>query len=48
VYGLGRTIEEAKVSIPEAMKPYIRECRARRRPAPRPRIVYAETVSLAI
>ncbi len=48
VYGLGKTIEEAKASILEAMKLYIRECRTRRRPVPRARIVYAETVSLAV
>jgi predicted RNase H-like HicB family nuclease len=48
VYGLGNTIEEAKKSILEAMRLYIRECRARRRPVPRARIVYAETVSLAV
>lgn len=48
VYGLGRTIEEAKASILEAMRLYIRECRNRRRPVPRARIVYAETVSLAV
>ena len=29
VYGLGRTIEEAKASIQEAMRIYVRECRAR-------------------
>ena len=48
VYRLGRSIEEAKVSILEAMRIYIRECRASRRPVPRPRTVYAETVSLAM
>jgi predicted RNase H-like HicB family nuclease len=48
VYGLGRTIEDAKASILEAMKLYIRECRTRRRPVPRARIVYAETISLAV
>jgi predicted RNase H-like HicB family nuclease len=48
VYGLGKTIEEAKASILKAMRLYIRECRARGRPVPRARIVYAETVSLAI
>ncbi|MBZ5543483.1 MAG: type II toxin-antitoxin system HicB family antitoxin [Acidobacteriia bacterium] len=48
VYGLGKTIEEAKASILEAMRLYIRECRAHRRPVPRARIVYAETVSLAV
>jgi predicted RNase H-like HicB family nuclease len=48
VYGLGKTIEEAKASILEAMRLYIRECRSRRRPVPRARIVHAETVSLAV
>jgi len=48
VYGLGKTIDEAKASILEAMRLYIRECRAHRRPAPRSRTVYAETVSLAV
>jgi len=48
VYGLGKTIEAAKTSLLEAMRIYIRECRARRRPVPRPRTVYAETVSLAV
>jgi predicted RNase H-like HicB family nuclease len=48
VYGLGKTIEEAKASILEAMRIYIRECRAHRRPVPRARIVYTETVSLAV
>lgn len=48
VYGLGKSIEEAKVSILEAMRIYIQECRASRRPVPRPRTVYAETVSLAV
>ena len=31
VYGLGRTIEEAKKSILQAMRIYIRECRPRHR-----------------
>ena len=48
VYGIGRTIEEAKASILQSMGIYIRECRARRRPAPRSRTVYAETVSIAV
>ena len=34
VYGLGKTIEEAKASIVQAMRTYIRECRSRRRPVP--------------
>lgn len=48
VYGLGKTIEEAKASILGAMRIYIRECRAHKRPVPRPRTVYTETVSLAL
>lgn len=48
VYGIGKTIDEAKTSILEAMRIYIRECRARRKPVPRARTVYTETVSLAL
>ena len=48
VYGLGKTIEEAKAGIVQAMRTYIRECRSRRRPVPRARTVYTETVSLAL
>jgi len=48
VYGMGKTIEEAKKSILEAMRIYIRKCRARRKPVPRARTVYTETVSIAI
>lgn len=29
VYGIGKTIEKAKTSLLEAMRIYIRECRAR-------------------
>ena len=47
VYELGRTIEKAKASILEAMRLYIRERRARR-PVPRARTIYSETVSLAV
>jgi predicted RNase H-like HicB family nuclease len=48
VYGLGKSIEEAKTSILEAMQIYIRECLAHKRPIPQPRTVYKETVSLAV
>lgn len=48
VYGLGRTIEEAKKSILEAMRLYIRHCRKLRRAVPPARTVYAETVTLAM
>ena len=48
VYGLGKTIEEAKASILESMRLYIEECRATHRPIPRARTIYMETVSLAV
>jgi len=48
LHGLGKTTQEAKASILEAMRVYIRGCRTRRRPVPRTRTVYSETVSLAI
>jgi predicted RNase H-like HicB family nuclease len=48
VYGIGKTVEEAKGSILRAMRIYIRECRAHRRRIPRSRTVYAETVSIAL
>lgn len=48
VYGIGKSIEEAKTSILEAMRIYIRECRARRKPVPRARTVYTETVSIVL
>ena len=48
VYGLGKTLEEAKASIVQAMRIYIRECRASRHRVPRARTVYSETVSLAL
>ena len=48
VYGLGRTIEQAKESILKAMQLYIAHCRKKRRPLPRSRTVYAETVTLAL
>jgi predicted RNase H-like HicB family nuclease len=48
VHGLGKSIGEAKISILEAMRIYIHECRASKRPVPRPRTVYAETVSSAV
>lgn len=37
VYGLGKTIDEAKVSILKSMKLYIEACRPTRRPIPRAR-----------
>ena len=48
VYGLGKTVHGAKTSILEAMRIYIEECHAKRRPVPKTRTVYSETVSLAI
>ncbi len=48
VYGLGKTVEEAKRSILEAMNLYIEQSRKNRKPIPRSRTVYAETVTLAV
>jgi predicted RNase H-like HicB family nuclease len=48
VYGIGKSIEEAKASILEAMRHYIEECRASHRLVPCARNVYMETVSLAL
>ncbi len=48
VYGLGKTVEEAKRSILKAMRLYIQRCRKSRRPVPPTRTVYAETVTLAL
>jgi predicted RNase H-like HicB family nuclease len=48
VYGLGKTIDGAKTSILEAMRIYIEECVSKRRPVPKTRTVYSETVSLAL
>jgi predicted RNase H-like HicB family nuclease len=48
VYGMGKTIDQAKKSILEAMRIYIQECRAQGRPVPRARTVYSETVSIAV
>jgi len=48
VYGLGKTIEEAKQSILESMQFYITRCRKARKPVPPTRSIYAETVTLAI
>ena len=48
VYGLGKTIEDAKASVIEAMRIYIRECRTSHRAVPRARTIYSETVSLAL
>ena len=48
VYGLGKSIGEAKTSLVDAMRIYIEECRRHRRPVPRTRTIYSETVSLAL
>ncbi len=48
VYGLGKTIEEAKRSILKSMRLYIDHCRKKRKPVPPRRTVYAETVTLAV
>jgi predicted RNase H-like HicB family nuclease len=48
VYGLGKTVEEAKRSILEAMNLYIERSRKNRKPIPSSRTVYAETVTLAV
>ena len=48
VYGLGKTIDEAKASILESMRLYIDECRATHRPIPCGRTIYTETVSVAV
>jgi predicted RNase H-like HicB family nuclease len=48
VYGLGKIIEAAKASILRAMRIYNRSWRAQRKPVPRARTVYAETVCIAM
>lgn len=48
VYGLGKSVEAAKQSIVKAMHAFISHSRKRRRPVPRTRTVYAETVTFAV
>ena len=48
VYGLGKSIEQAKKSILEAMRLYIQHCRKKGKAVPVTRTVYAETVTLAM
>jgi predicted RNase H-like HicB family nuclease len=48
VYGLGKSIEEAKKSILKAMRLYIAHCRKARKQVPAPRTVYSETVRIAM
>ena len=48
VYGLGDSIDEAKSSMLEGIRLYIEECKEGGKPIPVARIVYTETVSVAI
>lgn len=48
VYGLGDSIEEAKSSMLEGIRLYIRECKKDGKPIPTARTVYTETVSVAV
>ncbi|HEV2522157.1 MAG TPA: type II toxin-antitoxin system HicB family antitoxin [Candidatus Acidoferrales bacterium] len=48
VYGLGKSIEDAKKSILKAMRLYIAHCRKARKQVPTPRTVYSETVTIAM
>src|SRR5260370_24355606 len=48
IYGLGKSIEQAKKSILEAMRLYIRHCRKKGRPIPATRTGYADAVSVAV
>jgi len=48
VYGLGKSIEEAKKSILQAMRLCIQHCRRKGKPVPAACTVYAETVTLAV
>ena len=48
VYGLGDSIEEAKVSMLEGIRLYILECKKDGKPIPTARTIYSETVSVAI
>ena len=48
VYGLGKSIEDAKKSILKAMRLYISYCRKARKQVPTPRTVYCETVTIAM
>ncbi|MGO8790344.1 MAG: type II toxin-antitoxin system HicB family antitoxin [Terriglobia bacterium] len=47
VYGLGKTINEAKASILESMRLYIEECHATHRPLPRAPTDSADCLSKA-
>jgi len=48
VFGLGDTADEAKASILAAMKLYIEDCIAEKRPIPTPGSRQKETVSIAV
>jgi predicted RNase H-like HicB family nuclease len=48
VYGLGDSIDTAKLSMLEGIRLYIEECKKDGRPIPTARTVYTETVSVAI
>ena len=48
VYGLGKTLEGAKRSMLKGMRLYIQHCRKNRKRVPASRIVYSETVTLAL
>lgn len=48
VYGLGDSIEEAKISMLDGIRLYILECKKDGKPIPAARTIYSETVSVAI
>jgi predicted RNase H-like HicB family nuclease len=48
VYGLGDSIDTAKLSMLEGIRLYIEECKKDGRPIPAARTVYTETVSVAV
>ncbi len=48
VYGLGDSIEAAKISMLEGIRLYILECKKDGKPIPTARTIYSETVSVAI
>ena len=48
VYGLGSSLEKAKLSILKAMQLHIRHCRATRKRVPPSRDIHAETVTIAV
>ena len=48
VYGIGDSIDTAKLSMLEGIRLYIEECKKDGKPIPAARTVYTETVSVAI